>query len=243
MQITYLFINYTLLFFTWWRAPQQMLRTHHSLKAYCTTLWWRWAVFLPSFTTNGAPVEWNRQGKTDNSGEKPVPVPLCPPQTPHGLTRDRTRASAVEGRRLTAWAMARPFITDNVCCVPLTPFPWKQSFHVFTHVAALCSKIRQLTNKYVTYFTVFTKHNRVNRKKEWWRYINVFPLNFNETFTLTEHKGSVSNRYCQVTNNDILCFTITYLTSNFVKHSWCSRLTIMIEKASYFNITYIMVLY
>jgi hypothetical protein len=24
-------------FFTWWRAPQQMLRTHHSLKAFCAT--------------------------------------------------------------------------------------------------------------------------------------------------------------------------------------------------------------
>jgi hypothetical protein len=35
-------------------------------------------------------------------GEKPVPVPLCPPQIPHELTRDRTRASAVGGRRLTA---------------------------------------------------------------------------------------------------------------------------------------------
>jgi hypothetical protein len=57
-------------FFTWWRAPQQMLRTHHSLKAFCATLWWwrwRWAVFLPSFTSNGAPVEWNWKGKTDNS--------------------------------------------------------------------------------------------------------------------------------------------------------------------------------
>jgi hypothetical protein len=54
-------------FFTWWRAPQQMLRTHRSLKAFCATLWWRWAVFLPSFTSNGAPVEWNWQGKTDNS--------------------------------------------------------------------------------------------------------------------------------------------------------------------------------
>jgi hypothetical protein len=46
--------------------------------------------------------------KNRQLGEKPVPVPLCPPQTPHGLTRDRTRASAVEVRRLTAWAMARP---------------------------------------------------------------------------------------------------------------------------------------
>jgi hypothetical protein len=53
-------------------------------------------------------VEWNWQGKTEVLGEKPVPVPLSPPQIPHGLTRDRTRASAVRGRRLTAWAVARP---------------------------------------------------------------------------------------------------------------------------------------
>jgi hypothetical protein len=54
-------------------------------------------------------VEWNWQVKTKELEEKPVPVPLCPPQIPHGLTRDRTRASAVGGRRLTAWAMARPY--------------------------------------------------------------------------------------------------------------------------------------
>jgi hypothetical protein len=53
---------------------------------------------------------WNEidRGKPKYSGEKPVPVPLCPSQIPHGLTRDRTRASAVGGRRLTASAMARP---------------------------------------------------------------------------------------------------------------------------------------
>jgi hypothetical protein len=49
-----------------------------------------------------------RQGKTAVLREKPVPVPLCPPQIPYGLTRERTRASAVRGRRLTAWAMSRP---------------------------------------------------------------------------------------------------------------------------------------
>jgi hypothetical protein len=54
-------------------------------------------------------VEWNWKGKIEVFGEKPVPVPICPPQIPHGLTRDRIRASAVVGRRLTAWAMARPF--------------------------------------------------------------------------------------------------------------------------------------
>jgi hypothetical protein len=45
------------------------------------------------------------RGKTEVLGEKPVPVPLCPPQIPHGLTRDRTRASTVRVRRLTACAI------------------------------------------------------------------------------------------------------------------------------------------
>jgi hypothetical protein len=55
-----------------------------------------------------ATVEWYWQGKTEEVGEKPVPVPLCPSQIPHGLTRGRTLASAVRGRRLTTWAMAWP---------------------------------------------------------------------------------------------------------------------------------------
>jgi hypothetical protein len=55
----------------------------------------------------GATVEWYWQGKTKELEEKPVPVLLCLPQIPHELTRERTRASAVRGRRLTAWAMAR----------------------------------------------------------------------------------------------------------------------------------------
>jgi hypothetical protein len=55
-----------------------------------------------------ATVEWYWQGKPEHLGNKPAPVPFCPPQIPHGLTRARTRASAVRDRRLTAWAMARP---------------------------------------------------------------------------------------------------------------------------------------
>jgi hypothetical protein len=69
--------------------------------------------FFP-FPSNGALVEWNWQGKTEELGEKPIPVSLCPPQIPYGLTRDRTRACAVGGRRLTAWAMARPKATVGV---------------------------------------------------------------------------------------------------------------------------------
>jgi hypothetical protein len=33
---------------------------------------------------------------------KPAPVPLCPAQIPHDLTRARTRAAAVGSQRLTA---------------------------------------------------------------------------------------------------------------------------------------------
>jgi hypothetical protein len=47
------------------------------------------------------------QGKTEELVEKPFPVPLCPPQIPHGLTRARTRTFVVTGRQLTTWAMAQ----------------------------------------------------------------------------------------------------------------------------------------
>ena len=98
-------------FFFWWRAPQQMQRAHRCLEALL--------VFFV-FPCNRAPVELNWQEKIEVLGEKkPVPVPLYLPQIPHGLTRDRTRASAVRGRRLTVWAMARPsaHIIAHHCCV------------------------------------------------------------------------------------------------------------------------------
>jgi hypothetical protein len=40
-------------------------------------------------------------GEVEELGEEPVPVPLCPPQIPHGPSRARTRASAAKGWRLT----------------------------------------------------------------------------------------------------------------------------------------------
>jgi hypothetical protein len=45
--------------------------------------------------------------ETEVMGEKPVSVPLGPPQMSHGLGWDRTRASAARGR-LADCAMARP---------------------------------------------------------------------------------------------------------------------------------------
>jgi hypothetical protein len=49
-------------------------------------------------------------GENRRTEENPVPVPLCTSQIPHGLTRARTRFSAVKGRRLTAWAVAPPYL-------------------------------------------------------------------------------------------------------------------------------------
>jgi hypothetical protein len=63
-------------------------------------------------------VEWYRQG-TKEFGEKSVPVPLCAAQI-HELTRAQTPASAVRGRRLTAWAMAGLFIYYWTTCFNIT---------------------------------------------------------------------------------------------------------------------------
>jgi hypothetical protein len=52
-------------------------------------------------------VELYLQKKTQEHGERAVPVPLCPPYIAHGLIWARTRANAVRGRELTAGAMAR----------------------------------------------------------------------------------------------------------------------------------------
>jgi hypothetical protein len=123
-------------FFNWLRTPQQTLRTHRSLVAYCAMM--KMMIIFCPFPSNGAPVEWNWQGKTEELGEKPVPVPLCPPQMPHGLTQDRTRASAVGGRRLTAWAMARPvcvlklFISQHVLMLHISSYTRLSNHFDFT---------------------------------------------------------------------------------------------------------------
>jgi hypothetical protein len=58
-------------------------------------------------------VEWQWQGKTEELREKPVPVPLCPPQILHGLTHAWNHDSEVTGRRLTAWTTAQPRGSPN----------------------------------------------------------------------------------------------------------------------------------
>jgi hypothetical protein len=62
-----------------------------------------------------------RIGKGNRSiRRKPAPVPFCLPEIPNALSWDRTRAAAVENRRLTAWAMAWP--TRNIFGDPFLSF-------------------------------------------------------------------------------------------------------------------------
>lgn len=61
-------------------------------------------------TTRNTKLEhcWNdTDGKAEVLRENPVLVPLYQSQIPHGLVRDRARASLVRDRRLTAWTMTR----------------------------------------------------------------------------------------------------------------------------------------
>jgi hypothetical protein len=74
--------QYVMGFFLW-RAPQQMLQTHRSLKAYCATLWWRWLVFFfRFFLVMGH--RWNEidMRKLKYSGLKPCPNATLPTTNP-----------------------------------------------------------------------------------------------------------------------------------------------------------------
>jgi hypothetical protein len=104
-------------FSEWWRAPQQTLRTHCSHEASCATLWWRWGwwLFCP-FPSNGAPVEWYDRAKPKYSGKNLSQCHFAHHKSHMDWPRDRTRASAVGGRRQTAWAMAQPCHTRFLFC-------------------------------------------------------------------------------------------------------------------------------
>jgi hypothetical protein len=69
--------------------------------------------------------QWNNwQSKTEELGEKPVPVPICPPQIPLGRKWNWSLASAVWDRRLTAWAMGRPLKWCNTTPVSVSTEQW-----------------------------------------------------------------------------------------------------------------------
>jgi hypothetical protein len=77
-------------------SPNWVHSAHQSLLAYFT---------CPGYCEDG------KFGRGNQSTRRnPTRPPLCPPQIPLHQTRARTRAAAVGSQRLTAWAMARPFM-------------------------------------------------------------------------------------------------------------------------------------
>jgi hypothetical protein len=178
-RIPKLHINHSSLF--WGERPRSRSygRTA-ALRLIVQTLWWRWKMisFFFIFTSNGAPVEWNWQGKTEVLGEKHVPVPLCAPQIPHGLTRDRTRTSAVRGRRLTAWAMARSQLCSppNIVfilheCYIMWPFSLRSFYlEIFNHsFVCICrssvSKTCHIPQSFLWEVSPVTFHSRSSVSK------------------------------------------------------------------------------
>jgi hypothetical protein len=61
--------------------------------------------------SNGTPVEWNWQGKTEVLGEKPVAVPLCPPEILHG-SNPGLRGERPATNRLNH-GTAKPFVMGS----------------------------------------------------------------------------------------------------------------------------------
>jgi hypothetical protein len=86
---------------------------------WCETMsQWKWAangliVHPPDDIWVNIQQWWNDiDRKTEGLREKPVPVPLYPPQIPHGLPWAWTWASVVRSWRLTAWTLAWPMIYE-----------------------------------------------------------------------------------------------------------------------------------
>jgi hypothetical protein len=69
------------------------------LNGYCTSPGWWWMMMWVEQSVEWLPRE------TPSTRTKPAPVPLCPLQIQHDLTR----AAAMGSQRLTAWATVRPY--------------------------------------------------------------------------------------------------------------------------------------
>jgi hypothetical protein len=72
---------------------------------------WKTASKRPQIIYGSGGPWWNHINKEKQRTRwKSVPMPLYRPQIPHGLTWAGTRASALRGQWLTAWAMAWPVV-------------------------------------------------------------------------------------------------------------------------------------
>jgi hypothetical protein len=73
-------------------------------------------LLIPHTTYKYGEPRWNDiDRESRRSWKKPVPVPICPPQIPYGLTRSRTRASAGRSRWLNVSKNGITSITRMFC--------------------------------------------------------------------------------------------------------------------------------
>jgi hypothetical protein len=134
-----------------------------------------------------ATVEWYWQEKTEELGEKPVPVPLCPPQISHRLTRARTRASTVRGRRLTTWAMVRP---TGIC------IPWINLFGLIYFIYFIFSLFHLIS------VTLPIRHSTHRTVLSWSEYCR-------PSLTCPHPSPPLTDYYCQASalSGLLLCLT------------------------------------
>jgi hypothetical protein len=90
-----------------------------ALKAYCATLWWRWSFFFCFSILMEH--RWNEidRGKPKYSERNQSQCHFVHHKSHMDRPQDRTRDSAVRGRRLTARAMAQPLLDCMKDCVTI----------------------------------------------------------------------------------------------------------------------------
>jgi hypothetical protein len=133
----------------------EVLRTHRSHEAYCVTLWWRWLFFV-LFLVMTDSNETDR-GKPKHLGKNLSKCHFVHHKSHMDWPRDRTRASAVGGRRLTAWAMSRPTLSVSAGthlpspCLPL----WLAQGHIYRYLSS--TDIVSFRSPYIFFLLVHTR--------------------------------------------------------------------------------------
>jgi len=102
---------------------------------------------INSIQFNSTTVEWQWQGKAEVLSEKPVPVPLYLPKTPHGLTWDWTWVSVL---RLVTEPWHSQILTDWFNSMKL-----HQLRDLYEMLIVKCNLESLQTELFVTHFEIF----------------------------------------------------------------------------------------
>jgi hypothetical protein len=87
--------------------------------------------------------EQNSGNDADGPGEKPVQLPLCPPQISCGTVRNKNRVTAVRSRPLTAWILLLVALTCSIWV-----YTYNFSLHLAQKTVCLITKIKWESYKF-----------------------------------------------------------------------------------------------